>query len=195
MNSAKLAPVAMVVLGLSMTHDSLAGPAATSSASAPPRVEIPPWPDASRLPAFDAEPFPDDKSKAPTQEEWKGAPQVRLSHVANIAASCRAYRVREWMKIHCERKTAGLRLIAGSTEGVALFTANGLGEQDSGTFWETMGRFGQIIFPVRRGDRRLFEWLDFDFGFSEGWGVDSTFVIEESWAEGAKAPDIALRVR
>jgi hypothetical protein len=198
MKTTTLAALALVALALSMSPDSMAGPGGkpSASASAAARVEIPPWPDPTKHVAFDAEPFAEDKSKAPSQDEWKGAAEVRLSHVAPLAASCRAYRVREWIKIHCERKTAALRLIAGSTEGVAMFTANGIGDRNtSSTFFETMGRFGQLIFPVRRGDRRLFEWVDFDFGEWEGWGVDSSFVVEEAWPEGAKGPEIALRAR
>ncbi|HVY46903.1 MAG TPA: hypothetical protein VHB21_13540 [Minicystis sp.] len=188
---------AAAVLG--PAHASIADPPAKPRASASARVAIPPWPDPAALPAFDAEAWPDEPSKPPKASEWKDAPEVRLSSAAPIAAGCRSYRVREWVKIHCERRTAALRLIAGSAEGVAMFTFNGVGEPNGAegaqTFWETMGKFGEIIVPVRKGDRRVFEWVDFDFGEYEGWWVQSSFVVEESWVEGAKLPELALRAR
>ena len=195
MKIARLAPAALLLVTLAAAADSSADQNAKASATAKPRVVIPPWPDSAKLPAFDADAFPEDKSKAPSADEWKGAAEVRLSSTPPGITSCRSYRVREWMKVHCERRTAMLRLVAGSADGVALFTTDGVGDKESGGFWETMGKFGEVIFPVRRGDRRVFEWIDFDFGFYEGWGVDSAFLIEESWVEGAKNPEIALRLR
>jgi hypothetical protein len=155
------------------------------------KVVIPERVDTSKLPAFDAEPFPSEKSKTPTASEWKDAVHVRLTRVAPPQTECNAYRLREWMKIHCERRTAGLRLIAGSTDGVALWIPEASPEIDPGGF-ATMGKYGEVVFPVRPGDRRVFEAIDLDFGEWEGWGTSSAIVIEEQWLEGAKTPEIAL---
>jgi hypothetical protein len=175
------------------------GPAPSSIAEPPKpaRVVIPPWPDPGTLPRFDVEPFSDEHSKPPTAREWQDAPQVQPSRAAaSTTRTCRVYRVREWLKIHCERRTATLRLLAGSADGVAMFIPDPpKGPNDSFDPFERVGVFGEVIFPIRRGDGRLFEWIDFDFGEYEGWGVTSAFVIEEAWPEGAKAPVVALRAR
>lgn len=237
MKSRILLWVAAAVCGLSI--DSLAqptpapsgrakaGPAASASASAA-NVEIPPWPAApDSYPAFDAQPFPSDKTKAPVDADWKDAIQVRLSRISpGVPSGCRAWRVREWMKIHCEEKTAGVRMLAGDRQGVSVFVAQSLpydipamakqfGVEESAVHenmekfpddgwmardWrlQTTGRFGEVVFPVRPGDRRVFEWLKLDIW--EGYdgppsvGAESTMILEEQWLEG-EAPRIALTKR
>jgi hypothetical protein len=201
----------VLVLGAA-SLDSMAQPAPSvqpsAGASAAAKVEIPPWPtDRDKLPAFDAEPFPDDKTKPPTDDDWKSAIQVRLSRVSpSVPTGCRAWRVREWMKIHCDMKTAGLRLLAGKSEGVSLVVVESLiSEEAADKDWqvnlqrlESMGRFGQIVFPVRRGDRRVFEWLRLDqFDNYEGGpsiAPTSAMLVEEQWLDG-EAPEIALLSR
>ena len=205
----RIAPVVMALCAASV--DSVAQPVPSSSASAGPsgsaKVEIPPWPERVGLPMFDAEPFPEEKTKAPTADEWKAAIQVRLTRMSTSISGCRAWRLREWMKIHCDTKTAGIRLLAGSADGVALFVPDSLVSQEefdknpselAAKHFETMGRLGQVVFPVRRGDRRVFEWLRLDvwdnYEGPPGVGSTSTMILEEQWLEGAKA-EIALLAR
>lgn len=154
------------------------------------KLTIPPRVEEAELPAFDAEPFPTEKSKAPTIPEWTAAPRVRITRMAR-RAGCAAKRVREWVKIHCDFRSAGLRLISGSTEGIALWVAEPLAASDD---FLTMGRFSEIVFPVRQGDRRVFEVFTLDFGEWEGWGTSSSFLVEEEWPEGG-APQIAMLSR
>lgn len=204
--------IAPVVLALSAASvDSVAQPVPSSSASASPsgsaKVEIPPWPERVGLPAFDAEPLPEDKSKAPTPEEWKEAVQVRLTRQTPSISGCRAWRLREWMKIHCDIKTAGIRLLAGSADGVSLFVPDSLVSHEEfeknpwelgSRHFETLGRIGQVVFPLRRGDRRVFEWFTLDvwdnYEGPPGVGSTSAMIVEEQWLEGAK-PEIALLAR
>jgi hypothetical protein len=92
------------------------------------------------------------------------------------------------MKIRCERQTAGLRLIAGSADGIALWVPEPISSENA---FATMGRFSEIVFPVRRGDRRVFEVVTLNFGEWDGWGTSSSFLVEEEWLEGG-APRIAM---
>ncbi len=184
----RAAQIALLLLAAAMmSRDSAAGPDA-----GPPRVVIPERVEEATLPAFDAEAFPEEKSKPPRPAEWKEAPRVRVTRVAQRITDCSASRVREWIKIHCDRKTAGIRLIAGSTDGIALWVPEPIPTAADPTQLGTLGRFAEIVFPVRRGDRRVFETLDFVFGDWEGWGTSSGVLVEERWAEGAKNPEIAL---
>ena len=233
MKTRSLLWIAALVCGLSL--DSLAQPAPSAtasagvaaSASASARVVIPPWPaERDAFPALDAEPFPDDKTKAPDAADWKNAVQVRFTRLSpGVPTGCRAWRVREWMKVHCDLRTSGIRLLAGNTEGVALFVARAApfdvatvarqldrdealvrqqvasGDLDwavRAQAMDTTGRFGQVVFPVRRGDRRVFEWLQLEIW--EGYdgppsaASSSTMILEERWPEG-EAPQVALLKR
>jgi hypothetical protein len=153
------------------------------------RVFIPPWVDEADLPSFDAEPFPPDKTPAPSPAEWKAAPRVRLTRRAQRAEACNAYRVREWIKIHCATSIAGMRLLAGSTDGIALWVTESPTPRDVGTTG-----FGELVFPVRPGDRRVFEVFGVEFEY-EGWGTFPLLLVEEMWRTGAAKPEVALLPR
>jgi hypothetical protein len=185
----KAPQIALLLLAASMmSPDSIAGPDAGTDAG-PAKVVIPPLVEEATLPAFDAEPFPAEKSTAPKAGEWKEAPRVRLSRVPERVTSCNAYRVREWMKIDCHQQTAGVRLLAGSTDGITLWVPDPDPDGDAQVNENSMA---EVIFPVRSGDRRVFETVDLEFGDWDGWGTGSSVLIEERWLPGAKNPEIAL---
>lgn len=187
----KLWHLSLIALAATMTsRDSVA----QSDAGASKPLTIAPWVDPADLAAFDAEPFPTEKSKTPSIAEWTAAPRVRLTRMTRTNG-CNAARVREWVKIHCDLQTGGLRLIAGSTDGIALWVPEPIKKGD----FFTLGRFGEIVFPVRQGDRRIFELLRFNIdtgGWDGGvsWGTSSSFLVEEEWLEGG-TPQIAMLAR
>jgi hypothetical protein len=166
-------------------------------AGAPKKVVIPPWPEEKTLPALDAEPFPEDKSKAPSLDEWQSAPEVawtRASH--SFASFCTLKRLREWIKVRCDKQTAGMRVIAGGAEGVSMPLAIPIPADRDPQGLLTAGRFGEIIFPLRRGERRVFQWFflnagedDYNGGFF--WSVGAEALVEATWLEGA-TPVVAL---
>jgi hypothetical protein len=172
----------LLLTAATLCRDSLAGPDAGA-----PKVVIPPWVEEAQLPAFDAAPFPVEASAAPKDAEWKDVPAVRVSRVDERITGCRTYRLREWIKVHCERQTAGVRLVAGSREGVSMLVH----ETDVHEPGVGLGRSFDVVFPVRPGDRRVFEVFEVEDGY-EGWWPFSSLVIEERWAEGATGPTVAV---
>jgi hypothetical protein len=180
-------------------------PSGSAAASAG-KIEIPPWPERRELPPFDAEPFSDEKTPAPKLPEWTEAKRVALTRMSPSLDKCSAKRLREWMKIRCDSKIAGFRLIAGSTDGVALWIAESVHKEEAylgnwqlqAAAFETMGRFGEIVFPVRRGDRRVFEGFRLDIW--EGYegppatGSVAALLVEEQWPPDGK-PEIVLLSR
>jgi hypothetical protein len=160
-------------------------------------VVIPPWPEDKSLPALDAEPFPVEKSKAPSLDEWKSAPQVAWTRASRISGDfCTLKRLREWIKVRCEKQTAGMRVIAGGAEGVSMPLAIPIPAQNDPEGLFTAGRFGEIIFPLRRGERRVFQWFFLNAGVEDYngehfWNVASSALIEATWQEGA-TPVVAL---
>jgi len=179
--------LALFLAAALIATDSIADPVTAQPEGG--RPVIPPRVEKAELPPFDEEPFPAEKSKAPKLAEWKDARAVRLSRVARQAAGCTAYRLREWVKIHCDRMTGGLRLLAGSAEGIELWVPEAV---DPKNVFATVGRFCEIVFPVRRGDVRIFETFDFELGEWEGFGTSPGLLVEEQWTEGAARPQIAL---
>jgi len=140
------------------------------------------------LPAFDETPFPDEKSPRPNKDEWKTAPLVALSEGSILNGSwCKLQRLREWIRIDCPTTTAQITLLCGNPEDVFL----GLGAipPDWGTFPEG----GEIVFAVRKGDRRLFEWQGVEFGYHGSNTVNSFLVISELWLSGEEKPVIIVQ--
>jgi mono/diheme cytochrome c family protein len=155
------------------------------------------WPesgsDDARLPTPPGDPADAALTPAPTRDEWAGAEELAL---ARLPDSCRAWRVREWVRIACANGTrtsdphhAGwlwegewldssfrTALIAGDPSGVDLTAA--------------------VVLPLRRGDRRLIEQ---DRIIVTGactkyaqWMQAATFTISESWLAGDDTPDLVV---
>lgn len=181
-----LAVFAVCALSLAMSRDSIAEPDAGA------KVVIPPWPDPEKTPKLADEVFPEEKSPKPTIDEWKAAPRLRPTSMPRDIKNCDFKHVREWVRVHCERKTAVVRFLAGPSEGVAVYVARGPKVAQTAAEFESIGRLGEIVFPARRGDRRLFEWIDLGFDDWGGFGMNSAFFVEETFSPGATHPDVVV---
>ena len=155
----------------------------------PPPMAAPPVADPTRpdLASFASDPPAAEATPAPKPEEWKAAPAVRLTH---DVGACRAYRVREWLKVHCSGfPAAGVALLAGSRPGVELWV------DPPHEAAETMmtARSAEVIFPVRRGDGRLFQIGQFGPGYDGPAAWNLAYTLSEQWIDGDRAPIISLR--
>jgi hypothetical protein len=157
--------------------DSAAAASPTASAAASAVSDAGP-----AIPRFDAEPFSDEKTPRPTLDEWKPTKPVALTEP--LPFGCNAYRVREWVKIRCSKlASAEITMLGGSREGVLLFI-------DPVTEFSIVPSGGEVLFPVRRGDRRVFEWSTFGESY-EGPGFPTiAFLISASWAPDEPSPRI-----
>jgi hypothetical protein len=141
------------------------------------------------LPRFDAEPFSEEKSPRPKPEEWKPVLPVALTDAGPLPFECNAYRLREWVKIRCSKlATSSVALLGGQREDVFVFAdPPPKSEESSGP---QFSRGGEILFAVRRGDARVFEWSTFGDSY-DGVGFPTlAFMVSESWAPGEAAPTI-----
>jgi DNA-binding beta-propeller fold protein YncE len=122
-------------------------------------------------------PPPAERSLAPTWPEWNNAPAVPLTRTRK---GCALYQVREWFRVHCAVGQLGQMILStGPREGVAF--ADG-----------RFGEGGDLIFPARRGDRRVFEIdeLAQRHKYSVSWGPAA--VVTETWLPEDDAPTITL---
>jgi hypothetical protein len=106
-------------------------------------------------------------------------------------AACNAYRVREWLKIHCSGfPGAGVSLLAGSRDGVQVWVDPSGGE---GPEAMTKPRDAEIILPVRRGDGRIFQIAQFGEGYDGPIGWNNAYAVSEYWIDGEPAPIVTVR--
>jgi hypothetical protein len=155
----------------------------------PPASTIEPSPEAlPETPAVDAgtgdaappppppladDPPPAEKTPRPARAEWKSAPFVGFARATDNR--CKARRIREWVLVKCAIPNVdGFSLIAGTRDGV--------------DFWMNTMEFGSssitFEFPVRRGDRRVFQVNP----LAGKYGSSPEVILSERWSEGDPAP-------
>lgn len=136
-------------------------------------------------PPFDAEPLPEGPTPAPRADEWRAATPVSLTRNVSL---CRAYRVREWMKINCSHLApAGIAEITGPSEGVALSIA-----QSDRLDLSLVPRNMEVIFPLRRGTGHMFMFLQIGEGYEGPSGAQVALILADHWVDG-ETPVITLR--
>jgi hypothetical protein len=134
------------------------------------------------LEAFDVQPLGDEQTPRPGAAEWKPVGPVTLTDP--LPSNCRAYRLREWMKIRCSPfSTSSIALLGGAREGVVMFL-------DPPQWDNGPPSGGEVVFPVRRGDRRMFEWSTFGESYEGPGSPEVAFMISESWPPGDPGPTI-----
>jgi hypothetical protein len=171
----------LVIKPSSSSADSASSPEPSASAASSGAADAGP-----PLPKFDAEPFSDEKTASPTAADWKPTLPVALSDP--LPFGCKAYRVREWVKIRCSQlATAEVAMLSGDRDGVMLFIDPPRGEGF------TVSPGGEIVFPVRRGDRRVFEWSTFGESYEGPGFPELAFVISQSWTPDEPSPRIIFR--
>lgn len=184
---ASAAPVATPVVSASAAP-SVAGSAATSASAAPAGAPVSSAAVAASGKSFQEEPPLPEKNPMPSTEAWREALPIALDRGV---AACRAYRVREWLKIHCDGfPAAGVSLLAGDPEGVLTW----VDPVTEGTSQEAMKkpRGAEVIFPVRRGDGRVVQFAQFGEGYDGPLGWNVGFTVSEQWLPEEPAPVITV---
>lgn len=166
----------------------LAGTLALSFARAEPPNPADPGPAPTpEEKAIDFEPIPkpEEKLKIPQAPEWKSAPRVKFASLGPRAKNCRMFRVREWLKIHCDGQASAIGLMGGTTGGAFFYLPPAKEGEPAPTS-------SDVIFPMREGDRRVIEI--FAYGPAYGGSMISPgLVLQEHWNPGEPFPTVVLR--
>jgi hypothetical protein len=151
---------AMAVAGVLMVASAGASPPGGPSGSPP----APP----GRLLRDD--PPSEDRTPPPSRQEWASAPDAGLARISDPA--CSARRVREWVRVTCDRFERNVVLVAGNKEGTDFGGA-------AGTVWAT--------FAVRRSDRRVIL-----FNRATNWSPQADALVSDQWLEGDPGPIVVV---
>jgi hypothetical protein len=211
-----LAPPSLVALALgwlafargapaTATETASAGAAATvsatASAAAVSAAEARPGPAPAALgddaPSLAEWSPPEAASDKPKPEEWDRAPPLAL---LRPHAQCTASAIREWVRISCKDPNddfKGVRVVAGSEKDVSIadFQWKGIGKDwETGKDKERMLDGVAVIFPVRKGDRRVMTVIRWISGGWKSWYIreDTVTTISELWLPGEPRPAIVL---
>ena len=163
----------------SATATSLASATAASMPGAPPllSLQLTDWPAGA-------------PSERPTPAAWEQAPAVSLTR---LHRSCRAARLREWLRVTCHLVAPdgimSLRVLGGSDEGVDLADAPPRRAPD-GSKHEGV----HVVLPVRPGDRRVLQLALPEFPGLRSYTPEenSVVVISALWLPAATGPTIVV---
>jgi mono/diheme cytochrome c family protein len=127
---------------------------------------------------------------APTAEEWSGAAPLSL---ARNARPCRAEQLREWVRVRCAFYASEVAQIGGSSAGVTLSHGEPYVRKPA-EWWQSPESVDDavLVFPVREGDRRVFQLVESDFVRWGGVDLDVGMIVSELWLEGASEPTITV---
>lgn len=183
---APMALFAAVSLAMLGTAASSSPPSPSASASAAPKRRAPERPRPTPLANHT---IPTEASESPKPEEWRKAPMVAPTRASSSASRrCRAYLLREWLKLNCDLSAAAIRQLAGSHEGVLLWVTP---TPEGGFFADKP--MAQIITPMRPGAPSVFQIYEISGGEYEGVWAEPSFLIDVQWPEGDLQPKVVLR--
>lgn len=166
-----------------ITPASASASAAANEPVGPPKREPP-------IEPLEKQTIPAERSPVPKLEEWKNATPVHVERRSSDAHSCDVLRVREWLKVKCDISVGAIYQHAGTPEGVS-FWVRPIPYLWSNGFEEKNG--GEMIFPLRPGDRRLLQFFHLRQDPCVSIGFTPSVMVDETWIEGDPGPTVVLR--
>ena len=186
----KLAPSALLAtagLGaLALAGIVSAQPAAPSSSTGP--SALPPPEDREDKP-LESFTFPNQRSTAPTEDEWKSAPAVRLRTHTDRANRCKATLVREYLRILCPGPFGGYRHVLGPKE---TLTPHVPMPHPRDAFSGPTRHDGHVTIALVRGEVHQFDFLEYGMGYDWVF-LEAGVFVEAFFAEGAAHPTVTVR--
>ena len=128
-----------------------------------------------------------DKSPRPGNDEWEHMPLQSFSP-GSSANGCTLQWIREWVRIRCTTSTAQIALLGGQHDGVSIKLDPVAADE-----FVPFPQGGEIVFPLRPGDRRVFEWLGIEFGYKGMTSAAPFLIISASWPREDEGPMIFAR--
>lgn len=136
---------------------------------------------------LESQSIPKEPSPVPKLEEWKTAIQVAVKRRSTESLHCRAFLIREWLKIKCDLLVAAIQQHGGSPDNVFFW----IGDYD-GFSWDVING-GEVILPMRPGDQRVIEFFRMFPETCFGRQALPWIIVDETWVEGDANPTVVIR--
>jgi hypothetical protein len=130
--------------------------------------------------------WPTERSKPPTAAEWQARMSVRMSHIhGEKAGQCDIRLIDEWLRVRCASfKTSAITQLGGARTDVKYAIEPPGADRVPGA--------GELIFPVRPGERRVFMFWTLGPGYDGPLTVVPAVVLQSHWLAGSMNPSITL---
>ncbi|MDI3283486.1 hypothetical protein [Polyangium sp. 15x6] len=129
-----------------------------------------------------------DKSPRPKDADWDVLGVEMSFSPGSIPGGCRLHHIREWVRIRCTGSIGQIAMLGGNHEGVSI-KLDPVGTDEFVPFPQG----GEVVFPVRTGDRRVFEWIGVEFGYKGMTSASTFLMLSESWLRWEEGPTIYVR--
>ncbi|MDI1479767.1 hypothetical protein [Polyangium sp. y55x31] len=126
-----------------------------------------------------------DKSPRPKDADWDVLGREVSFSPGSASSGCQMHNIREWVRIRCTGSVGQISMLGGNHEGVSI-KLDPVGDNEFVPFPEG----GEIVFPVRTGDRRVFEWVGVEFGYKGMTSASTFLILSESWLPWEEGPSI-----
>ncbi|MDC3961090.1 hypothetical protein [Polyangium jinanense] len=129
-----------------------------------------------------------DKSPRPKDADWDVLGVEMSFSPGSTPNGCRLQHIREWVRVRCTGAMVHISMLGGNHEGVSI-KLDPVGADEFIPFPQG----GEVVFPVRTGDRRVFEWIGVEFGYKGMTSASSFLILSESWLPWDEGPTIYAR--
>jgi len=132
--------------------------------------------------------IPSKESERPSPTEWRDAKRFEPTRVSQAGRQCRAYLVREWLKVHCDQQLAEIQQLAGTSKSAFVWV-------NSGKTFDHLDehRGGEVIFRVEKASLSVFELRKLTFDDYSGPSAQSLVIVEASWLSHEPMPRVIIR--
>jgi len=121
------------------------------------------------------------KAPAATSKDWSRAVVLPLAHKDS---RCEARRWGDYVRVGCTGVFANLiEQLAGDPVGVSFGK-----EKTDKAYIDTQ----YVVFPLRRGDRRIIQLGSIEGGWRSPWTVTSSAMISAMWLDDEPGPEVVI---
>lgn len=130
--------------------------------------------------------WPTGSSAPPTAAEWEARMRVNLGRTyGDKAGTCDVRLIDEWIRVRCASfKTSAITQLGGANTGVHSAIEPPGADRLPGA--------GELIFPVRPGERRVFLFWTLGPGYDGPLTVVPAVTVQSQWLAGSENPSITL---
>ncbi len=123
-------------------------------------------------------PWPTDRTPAPPVAAWQAVTQVGFGTIqGEKALSCEYRLIAEWLRVRCPQlKTAAITQLGGTRSDVRYAIEPPGVDRVPGA--------GELTFPVRPGERRVFMFWTLGPGYDGPLTVVPALVVQSHWLSG-----------
>lgn len=130
-------------------------------------------------------PWPTTRTRPPSKADWESALPISARVYGEKARACEMRQHDEWLYVRCPKlKTSAITLLGGTRSELSYFIEPAGADRVPGA--------GQVVFPLRPGERRVLSFWTLGPGYDGPLTVVPAIVLQTTWLKDGLNPTITL---